>query len=65
MGEFKSSSCRRSNLWEIMSQLRWFGANIEEFKLDSHGKHILKCFRVSLSEFKWLTEDVNDSMSVC
>ena len=53
-----------SNIWVIMSLLRCFGANFEEFELGNHGKCLYQCIRVILSEFKWLSEELNELVSV-
>ena len=53
-----------SNIWVIMSRLRCFGANFEEFELASHGKCLYQSFRVILGEFKWLSDELNELVSV-
>ena len=49
---------QEENLWVIKSQLMDFGAKFKKFKLASHGKSLCKCFRVNISEFKLLSEEL-------
>ena len=45
-----------------MSKFRVYEANFEAFELASQGQCLRQCFRVSLSEFKFHHEDLNESM---